>query len=480
MKSRMSEPLWTSQAVTEATGGKITGKWNVNGISIDSRRCQAGDLFFALSGPHHDGHDFVDAAISAGAVGAVVEHLVDGIAPGQQIIVDNVKEALWNLGKAARARVNCPIIAITGSAGKTGTKEALMEVLDRQGRAHASKKSYNNDIGVPLSLARMPENVDFSIFELGMNHAGELRALTKLVRPHVAIVTMVASAHREFFDHEEDIADAKAEIFEGLEGPAVAILNRDNRHYERLRDHAVAAGAEKIVAFGEHQDAQIRPLRTALGDTCSCIVADVQDVQLTYKIGMVGHHWILNSLAVLAAVKVLGADLGLAGLALAELSPLKGRGQRHRLYLDDGSMDSILLIDESYNANPASMKAAISALQHQPIEGRGRRIAVLGQMVELGENAPQFHADLLAPLRDAHLDQVYLYGKDMKYLFERLPSRMRGGYFTDLEALQVALHEDLRDGDVVMVKGSNASGMSRIVDYLLDRDRSTVDIAANG
>jgi len=467
-------PLWTDQEIGAILGGEGAGNMSCMGISIDSRTLESDDLFFALIGPNSDGHDHVKMAIAKGAVGAVVSKPVEGLDPDLLVMVDDVKIALEKLAHAARARVDIPIIAITGSVGKTGTKEALKTALNRHKKVHASILSYNNDIGVPLSLARMPRDVDFGIFELGMNHAGELSPLSKMVRPHVAIITTIELAHSEFFKDIDAIADAKAEIFDGVMPQGTVILNHDNRQFGRLYDKAEKAGIKNIISFGSDDSAQVNIIRQVFHDTCSCVIANIKDKVMTFKVGMLGHHWVMNSLAILAAVDAVGGDLGLAGLGLADMKPLKGRGRRHLVHLDMRGETSLLLIDESYNANPASMRAALEILEQTPLNKngheRGRRIAVLGDMAELGEKSDALHASLAEIIKDKGIDSVYTVGPHMRKLSDRLAAFRNGGHFETREALEDVVVRDLRHGDVVMIKGSHASGMSVIVDRILDRD----------
>ncbi len=467
-------PLWTSEEIARILATDVGDDWRCRGISIDSRTVEPGDLFFALVGPNADGHDYVKMAIARGAVAAVVSKPLSGLDPKFLVMVDDVKQALETLGRAGRARVNAPIVAVTGSVGKTGTKEALKTALSRNRKVHASVLSYNNDIGVPLSLARMPRDADYGIFELGMNHAGELRELSKMVRPNVAIITTVELAHSEFFRDVTAIADAKAEIFEGLEPGGTAILNRDNRHYDRLCDKARAAGVERVISFGAGESAHVHLIRQVSHETCSCVIADVMGQVMTFKVGMLGHHWVINSLAILAAVLAVGGDLGLAGLGLAEMKPLKGRGRRHRVFLESSGEASILLIDESYNANPASMKAAIETLGQTPVRKPARRIAVLGDMGELGRRSDELHGQLAEVLKDHGIDRVYTVGAHMKHLNDRLEKFRTGGHFKNKDELEAALLDNIRAGDVVMVKGSNASGMSRLVDTILDMEAPVI------
>src|SRR5215218_1728781 len=373
---------WSVAAMTAVMGAECTGPLPqfVTGISIDSRTIQRGEAFFAIAGDARDGHDFVAAALAAGAGLAVVARAKRDIMPANAplMVVPDVLAALTDLAQASRARSNARIVAVTGSVGKTGTKEALRLALGQCGVTHASVASYNNHWGVPLSVARMPANTQFAVFEIGMNHAGEITPLTRLVRPHVAVVTAVEPVHLEYFGSLEAIADAKAEIFLGLEPGGAAIINRDNSQYERLKRAAASAGA-RIVSFGEHAEAEARVL----------------GAELTYKLGAPGRHVVLNSLAVLAAASLAGADLALAGLALAGLEPPTGRGQRIALGLTGGG--SALLIDESYNANPASVRAALALLSQAHIGSDGRRIAVLGDMLELGEASAELHRGLVEP-----------------------------------------------------------------------------------
>jgi UDP-N-acetylmuramoyl-tripeptide--D-alanyl-D-alanine ligase len=462
-------PLWTSQELEAVLNTEIKARWNSYGVSIDSRSLEKGDLFLALSGENFDGHAYVKTALDSGAAGAVVSKKVDGVDPGKLVSVKDVKEALITLGKAGRARVDVPIIAVTGSVGKTGTKEALKAALSRYKKTHASVLSYNNDVGVPLSLARMPYDVEYGIFELGMNHSGEIEELVKLVRPDVSIITTVELAHSEFFENVEEIADAKAEIFTTMNGDGSAIINHDNPHYERLKLRAEQAGVKKIISFGSNDDADVRVVRHYFHDTCSCVIADIMGRMMSYKVGMLGYHWVMNSMAVLAAVDAVGADLGLSGLGLAELTPLVGRGRRDRIYFDIATEASFLLIDESYNANPASMNAAINTLGECENSDTGRKIAVLGDMAELGDQAYEMHMGLAVKLYDAEVDRIFLVGQHIKKLADLVNNQypeIYVSYFNDKAALERALLSDLHNNDIIMVKGSNSSGMFDVVKKL--------------
>ncbi len=459
--------LWTVDDMARAMAAEKSGALpaDVPGLSIDSRTLGKGDAFFAITGDNRDGHGFVEAALKSGAGAAVVARAKYGqfAADAPLLIVADVLEALRDLARAARARARAKIIAVTGSVGKTGTKEALRLALSADGETHASAASYNNHWGVPLSLARCPAGAKYAVFEIGMSHPGEITPLTKLVRPHVAIVTAIAPVHLEFFGTLKKIADAKAEIFSGLEPGGAAVLNRDNRQYAQLAKAAAAAGVTRIVSFGANARADARLLKHSLQAESSTVEARILGQSITYKLGAPGKHLVLNSLAVLAAAALAGADLALAALALNNLKPATGRGTRMSLGLPGGSA---LLIDESYNANPASMAAAIALLGQAAVGRQGRRIAVLGDMLELGGQGPALHRGLAAPIEAAGIDLVYCSGPLMRALWEALPSGRRGGYAETAAALEPAVLAAIRAGDAVMVKGSLGSKMGPIVKTL--------------
>ncbi len=459
--------LWTLDAMAEAMRAEKSGALpaDVPGLSIDSRSMAKGDAFFAIKGDSRDGHEFVDAALKFGAGLAVVarDRRAQFAAAAPLLIVDDVLDALCDLARAARARSRAKVIAVTGSVGKTSTKEALRLALSADGETHASAASYNNHWGVPLSLARCPASAKYAVFEIGMNHAGEITPLTKLVRPHVAIVTAIAPVHLEYFGTLRKIADAKAEIFLGLEPGGAVVLNRDNRHYRHLARAAAAAGVTRIVSFGASAKAEARLKRLSLHAEVSTVEARILGQDVTYKIGAPGKHLVLNSLAVLAAVALVGADLALAALALDNLKPASGRGTRITLRVPGGSA---LLIDESYNANPASMSAAIALLGQAPVGNRGRRIAVLGDMLELGSQGVALHRGLVESIEAARVDLVYCSGPLMHALWEALPSSVRGGYAETAAGLEPAVLDAIHAGDAVMVKGSLGSKMGPIVKAL--------------
>ncbi len=461
----MAEPLWTLGEIVAATKGKCLGAADspVTGFSIDSRSLAPGDGFVAIRGPNRDGHAFVASALEQGAACAIVDTMFP---PGDEerlVRVDDTLAALNDLGRAARAHATgTKVIAVTGSAGKTGTKEALKLALAPSGAVHASAKSFNNHWGVPLSLANMPRDTRFGVFEVGMNHPGEIYLLTQLVRPHIAIITTVAPVHLGFFRSVEEIADAKAEIFDGLEPGGMAILNRDNPHYERLAQCARERGA-KIVSFGETKEADARLLNVELGPDGSEVSADIMDETVNYRLGAPGRHLVQNSLAVLAAVKLAGADLAQAAQALANLQAQPGRGARMVIPTKDGA---VALIDESYNANPTSMRAALATLGLTPRAAFKRRVAVLGDMLELGPESAELHANLASHIDEAGVDIVLACGELMNSLYQALPPARRGAYAKTSEELAPILTKAVGPGDVIMVKGSLGSRMGPLVEAL--------------
>ena len=452
-------PLWTSDEIVAATGGVLHGEpFEISGVTFDSREVEHGWLFVAMPGTVADGHEFVGKAFAAGAAAALVSKPVEG----PHILVPDVPQALTDLALAGRNRCGGTIFGVTGSVGKTSTKEALYAGLERysKGKVHRSVKSYNNHTGVPLSLARMPRDSEFAVLEMGMSAKGEIAALTRLVRPHIALITTLASAHIEYLGSMEAIADAKAEIFEGLEPEGVAIIPEDSPYRDRLVKTA-RKYADRTITFG-HGDADVTALHAVRADDGgSLVTARLVDSELTYTIAQRGDHWVLNSLAVLAAVEAAGADLAVAGLALADMGGLKGRGERHRLAVDGGHY---LLIDESYNANPASMAATLKALGEE--RDAQRRIAVLGPMRELGERANELHASLAPDVREARVDHLILVGEDMRPLEEALGGEIPVDRAADVEQAARKLAELVRPGDAVLVKASNSIGLAKLVERM--------------
>jgi UDP-N-acetylmuramoyl-tripeptide--D-alanyl-D-alanine ligase len=449
--------LWTSDEIVAATGGTLHGEpFEVSGVTFDSREVEHGHLFVAMPGTVTDGHEFVAKAFAARAVAALVSKPVEG----PYILVADVPEALTALAIAARQRMTGQVLGVTGSVGKTSTKEALYAALERfaKGKVHRSVKSYNNHTGVPLSLARMPHDSEFAVLEMGMNAKGEIAALTRLVRPHVALITTLASAHIEYLGSMEAIADAKAEIFEGLEPEGVAIVPEDTPWRDRLVK-AARQYAERTITFG-HGEADVTALHAVRADNGgSLVTARLIDSELTYTIAQRGDHWVLNSLAVLAAVEAVGADLAIAGLALADMGGLKGRGERHRLPIAGGHY---LLIDESYNANPASMAATLKALGEE--RDVGRRIAVLGPMRELGEHGAELHASLAPDVIEAGVDHLILVGEEMRPLEKALNGAVAVDRADNVEAATELLARIVRPGDAVLVKASNSIGLAKLVE----------------
>lgn len=472
----MAEVLWSAKETEDATGGVATGNWSAQSVSIDSRSCRPHDLFIAISGPNTDGHKYVADALNRGCAAAVVSRKPPDVPDDAPLLlVDDTLDALGDLGIAARSRASARILAVTGSVGKTGTKDALFSILEDQASAHSSEGSLNNHWGVPLSLARLPRDTVYGIFELGMNHPGEIRDLTRMVRPHVAIITTVQAAHLEFFNSVDDIARAKAEIFEGIMPGGTAVLNRDNEHFELLNTAARDAGVGEVISFGIHEQANARVIDVALHPECSCVSAEICGQAITYKVGIPGRHWVINSLGVLASIKAVGADLGLAGLKLAELVAPPGRGSRSIITTNDGSFS---LIDESYNANPTSMEAAFETLKLANVGPRGRRIAILGDMLETGGDANKIHQDLGPLLIDAGIDVVFTAGLHMASLDQALPPSMRGGYAGSTEQLLELVIKSIRPGDTVMVKGSFGSRMGTVVSALENLAQPRPPIAA--
>lgn len=458
----MSESLWAAVEIAAATGGTPSTEFDVDAVAFDSREVGPGALFVALSGETTDGHKFVDQAFASGATGAVVSSLT----PHPHILVGDTTVALENLARASRKRMAGIVIGVTGSVGKTGTKEALYECLDRiaPGFAHRSVKSYNNHTGVPLSLARMPRKAKFGVFEMGMNHAGELLALTHMVRPHIALVTTIAPAHTEFFASEEAIADAKGEIFQGLEPGGTAIVPFDSPHRDRLIA-AAKPHAAKIVTFGLGEGADVRAIEVVRGQPGGTYVTAQIGPERTlgFTLSQPGDHWVANAMAVLAAVDAAGGDLEQAGLALAEMGGLAGRGARFKAALPGGEA---LVIDESYNANPASMRATLAVLAATPAT---RRLAVLGEMRELGDQSAAFHAGLAEPIAAANVEALLLVGEGMAPLARALEGRVELVHVPDAAAARERIERMLRPGDAVLIKGSNGVGLSRVVAALAGR-----------
>jgi UDP-N-acetylmuramoyl-tripeptide--D-alanyl-D-alanine ligase len=459
--------LWTIEAMASAMGAARHGPLpqSISGISIDTRTIAPGEAFFAIQGDSRDGHDFVAAALSAKAGVAVVAAARRAQFPDDAplLVVPDVLAALRDLAGAARLRTAAQVIGVTGSVGKTSTKEALRLALSTDGETHASVASYNNHWGVPLSLARCPAGARYAVLEMGMSHAGEIAPLSRLARPHVALITTIAPVHLEFLGSLTRIADAKAEIFLGVQPGGAAVINRDIAQYEQLKRRASEAGIGRVVSFGDHAKADAGLVKYVLHPRCSTVQASILGTELTYKIGAPGRHLVHNSLAVLATAVLVGADLALAALALAEFKPVSGRGTAIEIDLPGGPA---LVIDDSYNANPASVDAALALLGQAPIGPRGRRIAVLGDMLELGSRGRALHRGLLDAVVANAVDLVFCCGPLMRALWQALPASRRGGYAEDAAALEAQVLPAIRAGDAVMVKGSLGSRMAPIVKAL--------------
>ncbi|MCZ6764591.1 MAG: UDP-N-acetylmuramoyl-tripeptide--D-alanyl-D-alanine ligase [Alphaproteobacteria bacterium] len=462
--------LWPAAEAAEAVKGRLEGDpdWCAQGVSIDSRTLAPGDLFVALAGPNFDGHDYVGQAFDKGAAAALVSGRPKDVAADAPLVqVGHVETALGDLAVAARRRCDAVRICITGSVGKTGTKDATARSLAAQAPTHATEGNLNNQLGTPLTLARMPAASRYAVLELGMNHAGELTGLSKLSRPDIAVITAIGAVHLEFFDSVADIALAKAEIFAGMDKKGTAVLNRDDAQFATLYDAADRAGLGRITTFGSHPHADVSVVEAesdASGSAVTVRLGQFGDRKIAYRIGAPGRHWIMNTACVLAAVDAAGADPVLAAKSFADLAVAKGRGRISTL--DLGGQGDIRLIDDSYNANPVSMRAAFATLGLTQPEASGRRIAVLGDMLELGSRAQALHAGLACGLRDANVDLFFCAGEHMAALYEALPTSMRGAAAPNSAALSAYVADALRPGDVVLIKGSLGMGMNEVIEAL--------------
>ncbi len=464
--------LWTAAEAAAATGGRATSDWQASGVSIDTRNLAEGDLFVALQDVR-DGHDFVPQALEKGAAAALVSRVPEGVAPDAPLlIVKDVLAALNALGRAGRARARARVIGVTGSAGKTSTKEMLRTVLARQGKVHAAEKSYNNHWGVPLTLARLPAEADFAVVEIGMNHPGEIGPLARLARPHVALITTIAAAHLAAFDDLAGIATEKSAIFEGLEPGGTALVNADLDTTPLMIDAARAAGA-RIETFGQSEDADHRLASVTLSRARTVCRAEVAGTGLIFKLATAGRHFALNAVATLATVGAVGADLALAAQDLVRWQPPQGRGTLERLGLDPVEPRlAIDLIDDAFNANPASMAAALEVLAATaPVHdvgriGKGRRIAVLGDMLELGRDEARLHAAIADLPAMETVDLVHCAGPRMRHLYDALPEDRQGHWTETAAELAARAHTLIDAGDVLLVKGSKGSKVSLVVDAI--------------
>lgn len=482
--------IWTSDQAASATGGTAVGRWQVTGVSIDTRTLQRGDLFVALAGSQSDGHQFIDKALEGGAAGVCVSTICPHLPkPSPLLVVKDTTKALYDLGLRARQQSSAKIVAVTGSVGKTTTKQMLVHILSQQGITSGSFGNHNNQLGVPLSLARLPAAADFGVFELGMSRPGEIAQLTQQVRPAVGIITAIAPAHLEAFRNLDEIARAKAELFQGMEPEGTVILNCDQDTFPLLSSIAIERGLKDIRTFSSAQTDVIladtpvalaktgtstssaaargssaRVISCQLSADSSFVRADIRGRQLCYRLSVPGRHQVMNSLAALLATEALGADIFAAAQALGEINPVKGRGSQILIAPKDGGQ--CRLIDDSYNASPSSVEAALATMAVQQPQADGRRVLVLGDMLELGSQTVRLHLQLLEPLLASGVEQVFCCGEMMGLLYTRLPARLRAGYARDSTELAPMVKHWVRDGDVILVKGSAQSAMSKVVSLL--------------
>ncbi len=478
----MTAPLWTSAAAAAATGGQATRDFTATGLSIDTRSLQPGEMFVALKDVR-DGHEFVAEALAKGAAAAMVSRVPDGLRDDAPLLlVPEVLPALEDLARAARCRTDARVIGVTGSAGKTSTKEMLRAILSAQGHVHAAEASFNNHWGVPLTLARMPAGTDFAVIEIGMNHPGEIAPLARLARLHAALITTVAPAHLAAFDNIEGIAREKASILDGLEPGGIAVLPADLPTTPILTDRAAAQGARQIL-FGKAEAAEFRLIDVTLARDTTVVQATAQGQPLLFKVQSAGQHFAMNGLGALAVARALGVDLAEAVLGLGQWRPPAGRGMRERIVLDlvDDHL-SFDLIDDAYNANPASMSAALDVLGAAEVSDgvgrvtRGRRVAVLGDMLELGHDEAALHAAIARHPMIAAIDRVHCVGPLMRHLWNALPREKRGEWAKDASDMAARAHTLADAGDVLLVKGSKSSRVSLVVDAIRKLRQGSPDL----
>jgi UDP-N-acetylmuramoyl-tripeptide--D-alanyl-D-alanine ligase len=454
--------LWNNITADTATHGSSTAKWEASGVCIDSRKVQKGDLFIAIIGENNNGHEYVAAALKNGAAAAMVNYIPEGIAQDAPLlVVKDTMEALWNLARFSRERIKGKVIMVTGSVGKTSTKEMLAHALSEQGEIYATEGNLNNHYGLPLTLARTPSSVDYAILEVGMNHAGEISPLSVLGKPDVTIITTVEPVHLEFFNSVEEIADAKAEIFDGLMEGGTAVLNRDNEHFLRLKISAIDHNIKNILSFGKGAGADFKFISYE-DDT---VTAEVAGKELQYKLGIAGEHQAKNSLAVLAAIYAAKGDVMKAAESFADFEAKAGRGKRHTI---KGKFGTVTLIDDTYNASPASVAASLEVLGNLKQQSGGRAIAVLGDMFELGETAQKMHVDLLQKVVENNVDLVFTAGELMQNLYELLPQAKQGGWMKTSTDLAPEVLDSLQNGDIVLVKGSRGMRMENVVNAIIN------------
>lgn len=460
--------LWNELSAADATGGTASGSWQAKRVVIDSRIVQAGDLFVAIKGDTFDGHDFVKSAIDKGAVAAIVSRDVEGVEAAKLLKVADCMRALEDLGREGRTRSNARVVGVTGSVGKTSTKEMLKIVLSAHGKTYATAGNYNNHIGTPLNLANLPVDAQFAVFEMGMNHAGEIAHLTRMVRPHVAAITNVEAVHMEFFASTEKIAEAKAEIFDSMLPGGVAVLNRDNIHYPFLLRKASEYGVKIVKTFGAHEKSDFRLVEYKPVEEGCMVTASLQGKHMLYSLGAIGKHWALTSLLCLAVVNALGLDDMKTANALSEFGELAGRGKILPLHVAGGKA---YLVDDSYNASPAAMFAAFAKTDEvwEGLGRKGRKLAALGNMLELGAEGPALHAALAPELQAKGFERVFTAGDLMKQVHDGIPARMRAGHVPQASALLPLIEKELKPGDVLLVKGSHGSKMYELAKTLTDK-----------
>lgn len=456
--------LWDNKTAAAATGGKAQGTWEAKRVVIDSRTVQPGDLYVCIKGDRFDGHAFVSQALAAGASAAVVSHIPTDVAPDANLlIVPDSFAALEDLARAARTASAARIVGVTGSVGKTSTKEMLRLGLAAHGETYATLGNLNNHIGTPLNLANLPASAKFAVFEMGMNHSGEIAQLTALVRPHVAVISNVEAVHLEFFESEAGIADAKAEIFSSMDKDSVGVLNADNRHFARLRQ----AAPGHVIACGTAQGADCQLLDYKTTRTGCAIEASIFGKPSYYTLGAVGKHWAMTSLMTLAVAHALGLNINITAHALESFQEPQGRGRLQRLPLADGEY---VLIDDSYNASPAAMRTAFAKTAEvcASTGGQGRKLAALGNMLELGDTAPAMHKALAEDLIEHKFDAVFTAGELMQNLHDALPAAMRAGHAATSLELAPLVKAYLRPGDCLLIKGSHGSKIYQLAEALSD------------
>ncbi len=457
----MPEIIWDSNDAEQATGGSSTKNWQASGVCIDSRKIQKGDLFIAIIGENQDGHKYVASALEKGAAAAIVNFVPEDVAQDAPLlVVEDTTEALWDLAKFSRERMKAKVIAVTGSVGKTSTKEMLAAALSGQGRVYYTEGNLNNHYGLPLSMSRVVKDTNYCVFELGMNHPGEISPLSVLAQPDVAIITTVEAVHLQYFESVEQIADAKAEIFDGVKTGGAVILNRDNPHFEKLKALAASKGIERKFCFGRAQKSDFKLLEYKDSLEGGEVKVVCKDRELTYKIGIAGEHQALNSLAVLAAIDSVGGDIKKAAKQFENFSAKDGRGKRYHL-------NGITIIDDCYNASPASVSAALKVLGGVKKHCGGRAVAILGDMFELGDDASQMHAALQKKLVDNDIDVLFAAGTIIKSLYDSCAESMRGGFESSSQVLAPVAFANLKEGDIVLIKGSRGMKMENVLNHIL-------------